>query len=382
MDIHTQSHLGSTGRVNLGSFYTPYKYVMLVKDWLVKYGLTRGLTIMDSTCGYGAFFELQDFLPDNTYIGNDIDPVAVKQMAEMFPNVRAYNINALFNVSRQAFGIAPDAKLVIVGNPPYNDVTSQINRKIKTSTIEIDPDIRTRDLGLSSLLSYDKLAADYVIILHPLSYLVKKTNWTTAKKFFMNYELMEHVVFNSQEFANTSAMNGFPVVIALYRRVSHISDIGLTYDKIYDLPFRAIGGGGFRMANWDYVTDYIQKYPHQARYSPEILFYTMRDINALKRNKTFISKRCGNAVDVDPAKLSYYCYIDCFKKYLEKNYIEVPYYLGNLNVPFNHTAFHNIEQDVLAISKHDHPDVFGKCAAPGQRSEDRVIGYIQWLLDK
>ena len=34
--INRQSHLGVVGRVNLGSFYTPAKYVELFAEWLTK----------------------------------------------------------------------------------------------------------------------------------------------------------------------------------------------------------------------------------------------------------------------------------------------------------------------------------------------------------
>src|SRR3989344_5858437 len=66
--------------------------------------------------------------------------------------------------------------IIAIGNPPYNDTTSIIRNSIKDTSIQdkIDADIKTRDLGMSFLLSYDKLKADYVCVLHPLSYLIKK----------------------------------------------------------------------------------------------------------------------------------------------------------------------------------------------------------------
>lgn len=374
MDIHTQSHLSYSGRVNLGSFYTPYKYVMLVVQWLKKYGKTEGLTILDSSCGYGAFFELQDHLPNNTFIGNDIDPVAVEKVKDVFPAVRTFNKNALASVSREQFDIKNEDKLIIVGNPPYNDVTSQINQSIKKSDLEIDADIKTRDLGLSSLLSYNKLEADYVAVLHPLSYLIKKPNWTAAKKFFGNYRMLEHIVFNSQEFANTSKTAGFPVIVALYER--HPSD-GLCYDDIFQMEFQTVEGKKFSLSNWDYVANFIDKYPNKNRYDKEILFYTLRDINALKRSRTFIKERCSNAVDINPEKLSYYCYLDCFKKYAN-----IPYYMGNFDVPFDKATFPKIEKDVLSVSMYNHPEVFGECAKPSEQSEQKTIDYINGIINR
>ena len=371
-DIHVQNHLDARGRVNLGSFYTPYRYVMLVRDWLVKYGQTRGKTVLDSSCGYGAFFELQEHLPDNIYIGNDIDPQAVKKVSEEFPHVRTFCKNALSSVSRKQYEIGNRESLVIVGNPPYNDVTSQINQGIKSSGTEMDADVKTRDLGLSSLLSYNRLAADYVAVLHPLSYLIKRPNFNAAKKFFENYRLLEHLVFSSQEFANTSKTAGFPVIVAFYKREP---SAGLTYDAVREMEFRTVEGKTFSLSGFDYVADFIEKYPHKKRYEPEILFYTLRDINALRRSRTFIRERIANAVDVNPEKLAYYCYIDCFKRFAE-----VPYYMGNFDVPFNARTFPQIAKAVLAVSKFGHPDIFGKCPEPGAAEETAVKEYIAGVL--
>ncbi len=55
--INQQSHLGVVGRVNLGSFYTPAKYVDMVAGWLKKHVIDETWTIADLSCGYGAFFE-------------------------------------------------------------------------------------------------------------------------------------------------------------------------------------------------------------------------------------------------------------------------------------------------------------------------------------
>ncbi len=374
MDIHVQNHLNSSGRVNLGSFYTPYRYVLLVRDWFEKYGLTNGKTVLDSSCGYGAFFELQEHLPKNRFIGNDIDSLAVSKVSEVFPKVQTFHRNALASVSREQYGIKENDCLVVVGNPPYNDVTSQINQKIKSSGVEIDADIRTRDLGLSFLRSYNKLAADYVAVLHPLSYLVKRQNFSAAKAFFANYRMLEHVVFNSQEFANTSKTTGFPVVVALYRREP---SAGLSYDDIYRMTFKTVEGKTFSLADFDYVADFIQKYPHKERYEPEILFYTLRDINALKRSRTFIKERCAGAVDVNPEELSYYCYLDCFKRYAD-----VPYYMGNFDVPFDKETFPEIEKAVLAVSKFHHPEIFGKCPRPSAAEESAVKEYIDVILKR
>ena len=196
--INRQSHLGVIGRVNLGSFYTPAKYVDMVAGWLKKYGIDESWTIADLSCGYGAFFELAD-LPDFAhcrFIGNDIDAEAIATARKMFPRTEFTVQNTLCDVTRGKFLLGAGERVVIVGNPPYNDVTSQINQKIKNDDVVMDADIKTRDLGMSSLLAYDKLKADYVAVLHPLSYLIKKANFNATGRFFRNYEILDYVVFS------------------------------------------------------------------------------------------------------------------------------------------------------------------------------------------
>ena len=231
MDIHTQSHLDGAERINLGSFYTPKKYVSLVGEWLVRYGLSSGRAVLDSSCGYGAFFELRESLPGNRYLGNDTDEVALRTVQRFFPEVETFCENALFDVSRKKFGVRNGESLVVVGNPPYNDVTSQINRGVKRSELPVDADLKSRDLGISFLKSYDKLEADYAAILHPLSYLIKKANFKAVGAFFENYSLLEHIVFDSREFAGTSKTSGFPVVVALYGRTP---GRGIRFDDVWN----------------------------------------------------------------------------------------------------------------------------------------------------
>ena len=364
-------HLGVVGRVNLGSFYTPSRYVQLISKWLLSYGIGKGWTIADLSCGYGAFFELADVegLHECRYVGNDIDHDAIEKARTLFHNVHWSELNVLAEVSRSKFGIGNNEQLVIVGNPPYNDVTSQINQRIKVHQLPIDPDLKTRDLGMSSLLAYNKIAAEYVVVLHPLSYLIKKSNFSAAQKFFANYRLLEHIVFSSQEFAGTSRITAFPVIVAMYKRAE---GEGLVYDDVVKMWFHTVEGATFSLSGFDYVTDEVDKYPGKCRYSPEILFYTMRDINALRRSRTFIRERIANAIDVNPEKLEYYCYIDCFKRYAE-----VPYYLGNFNVPFMRIDFASVSNDVKRIATYNHPEIFGVSCAPDAVAIERVKAYIK-----
>ena len=373
-EANVSRHLGVTGRVNLGSFYTPAKYVEKVAEWLKQLGIDSSFTIADLSCGYGAFFELHDVegLGECRYIGNDIDVVAVGEGRKLFPFVEWLTKNALCEVNRNLFGIASDEKLVIVGNPPYNDVTSQINQNVKINAMQIDADIRTRDLGMSSLLAYDKLKADVVAVLHPLSYLIKKANFKACDRFFSNYRMVNHVVFSSQEFAGTSKVSAFPVIVAVY--VRNVGG-GLSYQSVCKMEFTTVEGDTFSLNGFDYVTEKVAKYPHDKRYDPEILFYTMRDINALKRCRTFIKDRIANAVDVDPEKIAYYCYIDCFKRFAS-----VPYYLGNFNVPYDAKTFPVYSNDFVAVAKYFHRDIFTGARRPTEEATRRCETYIKTIL--
>lgn len=369
--INTQAHLNVAGRINLGSFYTPAKYVAMIGEWLMKHGVNEEWTIADLSCGYGAFFELQEVkgLDKCHYVGNDIDKKAVETGRKYFPKVQWMEKNALFNISRERFNFTQDEKLAIVGNPPYNDITSQINQNIKTNSVAIDFDIKTRDLGMSSLLAYNKLKADYVAVLHPLSYLIKKGNFKATSHFFSNYRILEHIVFASKEFANTSKTTAFPIIAALYKRDENQ---GLSYNDIYKMRFRTVEGDTFSLDSFDYITDYVSKYPGSVRYKQEILFYTMRDINALKRSRTFIKDRIANAVDIDPSKLAYYCYIDCFKRYAE-----TPYWMGNFNVPFVKSEFDSITEAIIKDAKHHHPEIFGICPTTNSTDAELIRKYIK-----
>ncbi len=366
----TASHLSFADQVNRGAFYTPARYVALVGEWLVKHGVAMDCTILEPSCGYGAFFALNRWMPDARFIGNDIDPDAVSVAKSRFPFVEIRNVNALFGVSRAQYGISPEERLCIVGNPPWNDTTSQIRKSLKSARTPMDPDVASRDLGLSSLLAYAKLRADYVAVLHPLSYLVKKPNFNAARAFFWNYELLECLVFSSQRFADTSRASGFPVVVALYRRAPHLA--GLRYEDILGWTFKTEEGETFRLRDRDYIDSFANKYPTSERYSPEILFYTMRDVNALARSRTFITERCANAVDVDPAKLDWYCYVDVFK-----SIAATPYWMGNLNVPLVAADFPAVAPSFRRISLHSHPEVFGPSPEPSDYDRSLARSYVQ-----
>ena len=340
-----QRHLDHTDTVNYGSFYTPEGLVDSVYALINRHvSGGAGYFILDTSCGYGGF------LRGKNAIGADIDPSALEIAKTNNAAPVYFRQNSLRGISRSRYNVPEDAKIIIVGNPPYNDTTSIIRSHIKQHNFERDADVGSRDLGISFLLSYDKLCADYVCVLHPLSYLIKKANFTSLGNFRKNYRLIDSVVISSGEFADTSKTTRFPIIIALYER--NLS--GMDYTYIENYRFTTIDKKVFSITRYDSIGRYVSKYPNQKRVSRAetvALFYTMRDINALKRGATFINNETVNAVRVTKEKLPYYCYIDVFKDFIS----HIPYYFGNCDVMINNDAFLDIKNIFIAESVKKHP---------------------------
>lgn len=351
MDVN-QKHLNSIDRINLGSYYTPeiivdltysilQKNISGIKDW----------TILDSSCGYGSFLSKNGIA--KRLVGADIDQKAVSEAKKIIDNVDFICQNSLLNVHRDNLTIKKNEKLIIIGNPPYNDITSIIRNSIKDTSVQdkIDLDIKTRDLGMSFLLSYNKLQADYVCVLHPLSYLIKKANFALLSNFSQNYKLIDGIIISSHEFSDTSRGTAFPILIALYRKDSR----GMTYSYIQNYQFKVKDDGFFRLSDFDTIVNYVQKYPNKKFLNkndkPVAKFWTLRDINALKRNRTFIDSDTYNTVYILMEKLPYYCYIDVFKQYIDR----MPYFIGNCDVIIDNKKFNEIKECFIAESVHTNP---------------------------
>lgn len=328
-----QEHLTFNNTINLGSFYTPQHIVNIVFDMLNKHiNNIENYFIVDTSCGYGSFLQL------NKTIGADIDADALKVAQKNNPNAKYYCHNSLSNIDRMSYGLTEQDKIIIVGNPPYNDKTSIIRNEIKHIDFKIDNDLKARDLGISFILSYQKLKADYVCVLHPLSYLLKKTNFDNLRSFKYNYILKDALVISSGEFSKTSKTTQFPIVIALYEK----NDWGMKYDFICNWNFRTIEKKQFKINQFDYIVNYITKYPNKQNVLLEdtiAYFWTMRDINALKRTKTFIEKENTHTIRITKDKFPYYCYIDVFKNYIK----HIPYYFGNSDVFIAHNYFMDMQ---------------------------------------
>ena len=333
-------HLEKEKIINLGSYYTKKDYIEIVWEFIKPYYINKSPVILDPACGYGDF--LYKDIPVRK-IGNDIDKIALDFAKTKLNNVELYNLNILNNPSRKSFNILDNEYLIIIGNPPYNDVTSHAKKRLKKIEFEIDDDLKTRDIGISFLRMFNKLNADVVCILHPLSYLIKKANFNLLKEFKDNYKLIDGVIISSKEFNFTSRNSEFPIIIALYER----NNDGMSFNYIKQFRFKTINNE-FSLNDFDYIHNYINKYPKKNIQITEndILFYTIRDINALKRNRTFINKPINNAVKVDLNKIDYYIYVDVFKDFISY----VPYYLRNLDIIIDDKLFQEYKDYFISYS--------------------------------
>ena len=388
----SQAHLAYESRVNLGSYYTPAEIVGTAWEMIAPYVCSQ-TTVIDSACGYG------DFLRNcgqSTTIGCDIDETAIDVAKENSDRVRFFQTNALHNVSRAKFGIPEKSYLIVVGNPPYNDKTSLIRHSIKSVDFEIDDDLACRDLGISFLRSYNKLEADLICVLHPLSYLIKPTNFRLLKEFTANYRLIDGLLISSGEFPESAKHTPFPIVLALYQRDAQ----GTTYNFIRSFRFRIAGKnnktraapikpqrgamsiGGFCLGDFDYIAGYVDKYPKKKNRLTDhdsLFFWTMRDINALKRNRTFVEKYSANTIVIDKRKLDYYAYVDVFKRNLHR----LPFYFGNCDVFIDDNLFRKYKTSFISDTVRHRPSLkkhFQIKPLEKQRVESELDMYFKSLF--
>lgn len=83
-----QEHLTKREMINLGSYYTKPHLVDMVFDLIHKnipINL-REYTILDSSCGYGSFFDNKN-IKDNKKIGADIDKQALAKARQNLPTL-------------------------------------------------------------------------------------------------------------------------------------------------------------------------------------------------------------------------------------------------------------------------------------------------------
>ncbi len=317
ISVNQSKHLSKNERVQLGSYYTPKELVDVVYKNITPY-ITQhrnNLTIFDNAAGSGAFIAK---MPNLNYRASDCDKQACDFLQEHLDKKNIFYTNSLIDVHREKYNISKQSFLIIIGNPPYNDTTSEFRNGKKGKNL-CDKDLFDRDLGVSFLKSYDKLKADVVCVLHPLSYLIKKTNFNRLKIFKDNYTLKKGIVFPSSWFAKTGSTK-FPIIIALYER----NENGMDFDYIKNFQFSILNNEKTFTLSLHKTTDgFIDKYPprkNDPKTSPlGLYYYTFRDLNSLRRNASFLNKPHYNGIVVTVGNFYKYAYLYALKSLFQNN---------------------------------------------------------------
>lgn len=348
MSAEVCTHLERDARVKLGAYYTPADLVARVHELIAPYLARLGerAVLFDSAAGYGAFLAGRT----GEVRAGEIDPEAVTRLREALPPNTVFPVNALQSPDRAHYGIADDAPLIVVGNPPYNDTTSEF-RKGQKGGGAADADLADRDLGISFLKSYARLRADVVCVLHPLSYLIKRANFARLREFAANYRLRRGLLFTSARFGQTSR-KGFPVVIALYERGA-----GMDYEWLRGFDFELIDQPGtFRLDTFTTTDGLINKYPPR-QHGPQtsdigLYYYTFRDINSLRRNAGFLAAPHYNGIVVTRRAFHHYAYLHAFKRFFAPANL---WLYGNLSPLVDPAWLEANCRDLVAYALSDHP---------------------------
>jgi len=330
MEINRSKHLSKEEQVKLGSYYTPKKLVDMAFKFIQPYAVDRkkNVVIFDSAAGCGAFVAR---IKKYDYRAADCDTGAGEYLKKRLDGKKIFLSNSLLRVSRKKYVIPAKSFLIMVGNPPYNDTTSEFRNGRKGRNL-CDQALFDRDLGVSFLKSYDKLKANLVCVLHPLSYLIKKTNFKRLKSFKDNYRLKRGVIFPSSWFLGTGSIK-FPIVIGLYERDKK----GMDFDYIKNFSFSILDSRKkFKLARYKTTDGYIDKYPPRKngqKISPlGLYYYTFRDFNSLRKNTSFLDKRHPNGIVVTVNNFYKYAYLSALKKLFKARDI---WLYGNLSPLIN-----------------------------------------------
>src|SRR3972149_3894570 len=311
MQVNLAEHLPKNERIQLGSYYTPERLVHRVYDFIQPYvdNKKKKVVIFDSAGGCGAFlFGIKQC----DYRIADRDLNACRFLKQHFNQQNVFHTNSLIEVNRAKYFISPSAFLIMIGNPPYNDTTSEFKNGEKGQNI-CDEDLYDRDLGISFLKSYHKLNADVVCVLHPLSYLIKEANFKRLRDFKDNYKLIKGEIFSSVLFHGTGTVK-FPILVALYEKTLS----GTTFDYIRKFQFDVLDSSRkFILSEYKTTDGYIDKYPprkNDIKESPiGLYYYTFRDFNSLTQNTSFMLIKHPNSIVVTLENFYKYAYLYSLK---------------------------------------------------------------------
>lgn len=311
-------------QVNYGAYWTPKRLVDICYS-LVYPHITPASIFLDSSAGFGSFIAR---LSNHPTIAADINPQAVRFLRQRYGSqlLRIKQDNSLWNIGRSKYNLSPEDHLIIIGNPPYNDRTSKNRAAKKCAAMKIEPSLQKTDMGISFLLSYAKLKADIICVLHPLSYLIKPTNFRKLSYLWEDYHLLKGIIFSSHHFNNTGS-TPFPIVAALYRRGR-----GMNYNDLCHHTFDILDQNKhFELNRIETIDGYIRKYPplKKERQPSDIglYFYNFRDSNSLWTSANFTERENYHAhITITRQNFYQYAYLGCYKRYFPRQYI-----FGNLS---------------------------------------------------
>lgn len=329
MHVNIAEHLPKDKKIQVGGYYTPEKLVSRVYSFIHTYlSVNKKAIVFDSAGGCGAFLIN---IKGTDYRIADHDKEACKFLQQKFDPSKIFHANSLIKVHREQYSIPSDAFLIMVGNPPYNDTTSEFKSGEKGKNI-CDLDLYDRDLGVSFLRSYDKLKASVVCVLHPLSYLIKESNFKRLRNFKDNYKLVKGEIFSSALFSGTGHIK-FPILIALYERTKN----GMIFEYIKNFKFNILDSDKtFILSDYKTTDGYINKYPPRKSDMKEspigLYYYTFRDFNSLKKNASFFTKKHYNGIVVTLDNFYKYAYLYSLKNLFNP---EDSWLYGNLSPLIN-----------------------------------------------
>lgn len=194
----------------------------------------------------------------------------------------------------------------------------------------MDTGLSSTDIGKSFMLAMALLHPDYMILVHPLSYLIKKSNFNSLIRFANEYRLASGFIVGSHTFPDLVGGVEFPVVIALYERGR------MDYHCIEDFEFVVVGEKErFRLSCYNTIDGYIRKYPTKTtpttikKSDIDLYMFTIRDVNSLKTSgniQTNIPLTKTNYITIDLIELHRYAYLNMFKHYFPNHFL-----YGNLS---------------------------------------------------
>jgi hypothetical protein len=201
------------------------------------------------------------------------------------------------------------------------------NQKINQA-IEIDINIKSKDYGMAFLKHYATLECEEIVVLHPLSYLIKQANFKQLGFFTNQYKLENAIIFSSSEFGTALKDNKtqFPIICAKYTKGS------MNYDYIKSFYFKVLNQENtFSIKDLYTIDDYgIRKYPASKNMVKEsdinLYHYNIRDMNSLKTSGNFSSIYNHNMITVQFENLYQYAYLNCYRRYFPNDFL-----LGNIS---------------------------------------------------